>query len=201
MSEEIFQLVEYFWTFQGEGLNAGRRALFVRVPFCNLKCSWCDTEYNSFKKVSFEELKAYALSEESRFAVITGGEPTINKATPRLVEALKECGFTIAIESNGTFPIPYGIDFVTISPKRDANFEIHADAALKCHELKIVVDQDFDFEIARKFQEHEWTKLIQLSLSPEFGNLLESVQKIETFIRSNPRWRLSVQTHKFLGLR
>ena len=70
-----------FWTFQGEGANAGKRALFVRMPFCNLACTWCDTEFNSFKRWSLNEFNDLATSEPSRFAVITGGEPMLNKHT------------------------------------------------------------------------------------------------------------------------
>lgn len=198
---EKLKLVDWFHTFQGEGNNWGRRALFVRLPFCNLKCSWCDTEFNTFKYLTEEEFKQFALSENHRFAVITGGEPTMNKQTPRVIEILKELGYEIAIESNGTFPIPNGIDFVTISPKRDANYKIHPDAALKVNELKIVVDKDFDFDICRNFQEQEWAKITRLTLSPEFGNMEESIKKIEEFIVENPRWRVSLQTHKFMGVK
>lgn len=195
------RLVEMFHTFQGEGKHWGRRAFFVRLPYCNLKCSWCDTSFNQFTKFSEEEFLNEAAKEPHRFAVITGGEPTMNKQTPRIIELLKSKGYEIAIETNGTFPIPDGIDFVTVSPKRDANFEIHADAALKANEVKIVVDADFDFNICKIYQEQEWTKLVRLSLSPEFNNLQESIKRIEEYIVKNPQWRVSLQTHKFMGVR
>lgn len=195
------KLNEVFFTFQGEGEHWGRRALFVRLPYCNLKCSFCDTEFNSFEEWSEEKFKEFAIQEKCRFAVITGGEPTMNKQTPKVIQILKDLGYELAIESNGNFPIPNGIDFVTISPKRDAKYYIHADAALKANEIKVVVDKNFDFDVIRNLQNHEWTKLVRLSLSPEFGNMKESLLEMESFIKENPRWRISLQTHKFMGVR
>lgn len=195
------KLVEWFHTFQGEGANAGRRAFFVRLPFCNLKCSWCDTEFNKFQEIETDHFMLAALAEPSRFAVLTGGEPTMNKQTPQIIEILQQLGFEIAVESNGCFPIPVGIDWVTISPKRDAEYKIHADAAFKASELKYVVDDGFDFNVVREIQSQDWTKLIRLSLSPEFNNFKQNVLKIEAFIKENNRWRISIQSHKFMGLR
>lgn len=197
----MLRLVETFWTFQGEGAHAGRRAFFVRMPFCNLKCSWCDTEFNKYETFTEEEFRAQALAEPTRFAVLTGGEPMMNKQSPRVIEILKELGFEIATETNGTFPILDGIDFVTVSPKRDAAFEIHADAALKVNELKFVIDEPFDMEILKRFQEMDWTKLVRLSVSPEFGNFDASIEKMTAFIKENPRWRISLQTHKWMKVR
>lgn len=197
----MLKLVEVFHTFQGEGVHAGRRALFVRMPFCNLKCPWCDTEFNTFEQWEESDFINFASAEKHRFAVITGGEPAMNKQTPRVIEILKDLGFEIAIETNGTFPIPAGIDFVTVSPKRDAQYEIHSDAAFKCTELKIVVDKNFDFNVLKDFQSRGWPNLIRLSLSPEFNELQENFKQIECFIKENPRWRVSLQTHKFLGIR
>lgn len=197
----MLRLVEWFWTFQGEGYHWGRRALFVRVPFCNLTCSWCDTEFNKFEKITEEDFIEFAKAEPTRFAVLTGGEPMLNKQSPRIVEILKSLGFEIACESNGTAAIIDGIDFVTISPKREADYKIHADAAMKANEVKIVVDDGFDFDVCRNIQDQDWTKLVRLSLSPEFGNFNQSIKRIEDFIKENPRWRISLQTHKWIGVR
>lgn len=197
----MLRLVETFWTFQGEGTNWGRRAFFVRMPFCNLKCSWCDTEFNKYETLDEEEFRRRATEEPGRFAVLTGGEPMMNKQSPRVIEILKELGFEIAVETNGTFPILQGIDFVTVSPKRDAKFEIHPDAALRVNELKFVVDEGFDLEILKRYQDYEWTKLVRLTLSPEFGNFEASLERMTAFIKENPRWRISLQTHKWMKVR
>lgn len=200
----MIHINDVFWTFQGEGKNAGRRALFVRMPFCNIACPWCDTEFNSFREWSKEELTKVAISEPSRFAVITGGEPTFHKHTPDVISLLRfELGFEIAIESNGHFPIPAFVDFVTISPKaytdKKSNhpFYVCEDAWKKASEFKYVVESGFDFDLLKR---HDTSDGRRYSLSPEFGDMKKSVDAITEFIKENPGWQLSLQTHKWLGI-
>ena len=188
---------DMFWTFQGEGFNAGRRALFVRMPKCNLACSWCDTTFDTFEKIPFDDFANFALQEKSKFAVITGGEPLLNKHTPIVVKLLKELDFYLACETNGTQPYVEGIDWVTCSPKRDANYMIHPELREHISELKIVVDKEFDFEILKSFENIPCKKY----LSPEFTEMKENLAKIELFIKENPHWRISLQTHKFVGFK
>lgn len=189
---------DLFWTFQGEGFHWGRRALFVRMPYCNLKCSWCDTEFNTYKRYSPEQFESFMDSEPSRFAVITGGEPMMNKQTPQIIKMLSHRGFHIACESNGTFPILDGIDFATVSPKADGQFEIHPNAFTRASEFKYVVDDHFDFELLKR---HNTKDGRRYSLSPEFNNMARQVERIENFIIKNPDWRLNLQTHKWVGLK
>lgn len=188
---------DLFHTFQGEGFHAGRRALFVRMPYCNLKCSWCDTSFNSYKKWTDGEFLSFAMQEKHRFAVITGGEPTMNKHTPRVIRLLKDSDYTLAIETNGCFPVPMGIDFITCSPKRDAKYLIHPDTYDKVHEFKYVIDKDFDFRTLDRHNVHDGRRY---SLSPEFGNWNESLSMIFEFIKKNPHWRISLQTHKWMSI-
>lgn len=188
---------DVFWTVQGEGTNWGRRALFVRMPYCNLKCSWCDTQFNSYKEWSSESLSRFCDLEPARFAVITGGEPMMNKQTPMLVEMLKKKGFTIACETNGTFPIVDGIDFVTVSPKEEANFIVSHSVLKKANDLKLIVDDAFSFETARHF-ELAAEQHTNLFLSPEHGTMEKSVERILQFQKERPRWRLNLQTHKII---
>jgi organic radical activating enzyme len=189
---------DLFFTIQGEGANAGRSALFVRMPYCNLACSWCDTQFNEYKNVSQSEFITYASSLPIRFAVITGGEPMMHKHTPRVVELLKKIGYEIACETNGTFPIVDGIDFVTVSPKRDAEYKVNAEAWAKASEFKYVVDEGFDFKILDR---HDTKDGRRYSLSPEFGQLQEKALKIAGYIAMHPDWRMSLQTHKFIGVK
>lgn len=186
-----------FWTFQGEGFHSGRRALFVRMPFCNLKCTWCDTEYNTFKLWSQDDLVEFALREKSRFAVITGGEPMMHKHTFWVIHILKQLGFEIACESNGTFPILPGIDFPTVSPKRDSQYKIHPEAMKWAKEFKYVIDEGFDWSVLERHDVHDGRRY---SLSPEFGRFRQSLEEIYDFIKSNPSWRISLQTHKWLEI-
>lgn len=187
-----------FWTFQGEGLYSGRRALFVRMPKCNLRCSWCDTEFDSFKKWSESDLIEVALSEKSRFAVITGGEPLMNRQTPKVVSILKSLGFEVACETNGTWPYVNGIDFVTCSPKRDADYEIHPDLWKAVDEFKYVIDKGFDLSVLERHNNPQ--NRARLTLSPEWNDFKENLSVIFDYIKSNPHWRISLQTHKIMEI-
>lgn len=193
-------ITDVFWTFQGEGHHWGTRALFVRMPFCNLACSWCDTEFNTFKKWSEEEFKAFAQKEPARFAVLTGGEPMMNKHSPRVVQILKELGFYVATETNGMFPIVEGIDFVTCSPKKDKgfNYEIHPEAYPKVSEFKYVVDEGFDFAVLDRHSKDPANQSHRLS--PEYGIKEKSLERIMAYIKEFPRWKINLQTHKQLNV-
>lgn len=194
---------DLFWTLQGEGAHAGRRSLFVRMPFCDLACSWCDTTFNSFVRWQEFDFIRFAAKENAAFAVITGGEPTMHKHTPAVIELLKSLDFEIAIETNGHFPIPSGVDFTTVSPKRDVTkrhpdpYYVCPDAWAKASEFKYVVDAGFDFELLKR---HDTTDGRRYSLSPEFGDFKVSVARIIEFITTYPDWRLSLQTHKWIGI-
>lgn len=199
----LLKINEMFNTFQGEGFHAGRRALFVRMPDCNLDCSWCDTEWKSFKEYSEEQFMDFIQQEKSKFAVLTGGEPLMNKQLPRVINYLKSSGFEVAVETNGTMPPQAGIDWVTCSPKRDAAYKIHPKLAPRVKEYKYVVDKDFDFKILERHNIGQplFTPGRRLYLSPEFGELHENLEKIFNYIKENPNWRISLQTHKTMGIR
>ncbi len=195
-------LNDIFWTFQGEGFNAGKRALFLRLPFCNLACSWCDTTFDTYTSYSLDQIKEIALSEKARFAVITGGEPTMNKHVTILIDLLSTLGFQIAIESNGTFAPPEGNYWYTVSPKREqkvnAPYYIHPEAYWRANEFKYVVDKDFDFNTLERHKDNEDPILY---LSPEFNEMSSNLVKIESYIKENPEWQISLQTHKWMGIK
>lgn len=195
-----FLINDVFWTVQGEGAFAGSRALFIRLPFCNLKCSWCDTEFNTYKKVTTDELLSIFKDEQCRFCVITGGEPTMNKQTPELVSLLKQNGFFVSCESNGTFSPPCEFDWLTVSPKRfqDDPYYVNPTAFTQAHEFKYVVDSEFDFSILQRHTPNDGRRY---SLSPEWGTFSENIQKIINFQKENPSWRISLQTHKIMGVK
>lgn len=192
---------DLFWTFQGEGLNSGRRALFVRMPFCNLACSWCDTTFDTFKPVTQKEFEEYALSEKARFAVITGGEPSMNKHTPIIITWLKGLGFEIAMESNGTFVAPAGVDHLTVSPKKEQKilppYYIEQSNLYRVSELKYIVDDNFDFKILDAVKDLKCHKY----LSPEFNNMTKNLENIFEYIKENPEWKINLQTHKMMNIK
>lgn len=205
---DIYHINDLFWTIQGEGANAGRRALFVRMPYCNLECEWCDTSFNSFQKFSAPEFSAVASKVEwsDRFAVVTGGEPILHKHTPPIVHHLKQMGFEVACESNGTVEseVYRLFDFVTVSPKRQSvlagwpPYHISDAAAKYAHEFKYVVDKNFDWKILERHNVRDGRRY---SLSPEFGRFQESVEEINNFIQRNGAWRISLQTHKWMNVK
>jgi organic radical activating enzyme len=193
-----YLLNDIFWTYQGEGLNSGKRALFVRLPNCNLTCSWCDTKFNTHKAYDRQWINEFIYQENSRFAVITGGEPLMNPQIKDVISLLKEHGFFIACETNGTMPYAPGIDFVTCSPKAQSCFKINAKIRDHVNEYKYVVDEFFEFDLLDRHYNEEGKTYW---LSPEFNTLESSINRISDFIRKNPHWRLNTQTHKFLGLK
>ena len=206
-----YSVKEIFLTLQGEGAQAGRRAVFLRFSGCNLwsgreadraeaACTFCDTDFvgmNGERGGRYRDagLLAEAVAStwgegECRLVVITGGEPLL-QLDPALIEALHARGFSIAVESNGTLPAPPGIDWLCISPK--AGTEIVQRSG---DELKLVWPQpgiDPAELSGWDFRHH----LIQ----PKDGaEREESLAAAIAYVMANPRWRLSLQTHKLLGL-
>ena len=206
MQQQSFKINDIYYTFQGEGRYAGRRALFIRLPFCNLACPWCDTEFNSFSIWSLDKLKDFidGSEEKTKFCVLTGGEPSMNKQTRFIIDFLKDKNFEIAIESNGHFDIDSRIDFVTISPKEYMQvnsdkepFYVCEDAWKKANEFKYVIYKNFNFDILDR---HDVRDGRIYSLSPEFSDMSRQIIVIENYIKSHPGWKLNLQLHKWIDL-
>ena len=195
---EPLKIVDTFFTLQGEGEHWGRRALFVRMPLCNLSCSWCDTKFDTWNEWSLEDFLKFAESEKTRFAVLTGGDRLMNKQSPLVIQALKSLDYEIAVETNGTFPFLPGIDWVTCSPKKDAAYKVHRLLKPSVDEYKYVVDSDFDFTLLDRHKDEEVG--VSLRLSPEWGERDKNMPLILDYIRENPRWKLNLQTHKVIGV-
>lgn len=208
-----YAVKEIFYTLQGEGANAGRAAVFCRFAGCNLwsglerdrataVCKFCDTDFvgvdgtRGGKYVTAAELAAVVVSEwpatakGKRLVVCTGGEPLLQLDEP-LIAALHAEGFEIAVETNGTIAAPVGIDWICVSPKAGA-----ALVQTSGQELKVVVPQALDFEYLNTLDfEH---RFVQAMDGP---SRLENTQFAIDFCLQNPQWRLSVQTHKVIGIR
>ncbi|MEA3066411.1 MAG: 7-carboxy-7-deazaguanine synthase [Sphingomonadales bacterium] len=205
-----YAVKEIFLTLQGEGVQAGRRAVFLRLAGCNLwsgrerdraaaSCRFCDTDFVGTDGEQGGRYPADALAARARetwgegdrpLVVVTGGEPML-QLDPALIGALHGAGFEVAVETNGTLPAPPGLDWICVSPK--AGTEIVQRSG---DELKLVWPQpgidpetllDWDF---RHF-------LIQPLDGPE---LEASTVAAIGYVMRHPRWRLSLQTHKLLGL-
>ncbi len=216
-----YRVNEIFYTLQGEGAHSGIPAVFVRFSGCNLRCPWCDTEFAEYKEMSAKEIVDEMLSlydtpnERRKMCVLTGGEPSLQVDKP-LIDTLHEAGFYICIETNGTHPLPEGIDWITCSPKEGS---LHHSAishqpplALKkVNEVKVVFTGTYDPEIWRKQLEAEHWLLQPLRYNGEWL-LLSGIDDFEIdsndnlddtvrYILAHPFWRLSVQLHKIAGLR
>jgi 7-carboxy-7-deazaguanine synthase len=210
-----YSVKEMFYTLQGEGAHAGRPAVFCRFSGCNLwngreedreaaVCRFCDTDFVGTDGVGggkFASAAALAQavgrlwpSEASararRYVVCTGGEPLL-QLDAEAVEAFHAAGFEVAIETNGTIAPPPGIDWICVSPKADSKLLVQ-----KGNELKLVHPQDgVD---PRTFQDLEFTHLF---LQPMDGLLRRRNQElVVAYCLANPAWRLSLQTHKLLGI-
>ena len=122
---------DIFYSLQGEGHNTGRAAIFIRFSGCNLKCPFCDTDFSRYDELTDDDIIERIKDFPSRFVVLTGGEPSLQVDTP-LIDKLHAHGYEIAMETNGTHPVPAGIDWTTCSPKGVTNIK-------SCDELKVAL--------------------------------------------------------------
>lgn len=194
--EKIYRVNDIFYSLQGEGHNTGRAAVFVRFSGCNLHCPFCDTDFSRYETLTAPEIirrmQAFTpQGEESPIVVLTGGEPTLQVDSDLLV-AIHAAGFPfIAMESNGTKEPPAGLDWLTVSPKENVSVR-------HCSELKVLfngTDEPDDLGIQATYY----------YLQPiDTGNEAENRRMVDgciEYIKAHPRWRLSLQTHKLIGIK
>jgi len=207
-----YSVKEIFLTLQGEGGQAGRAAVFCRFAGCNLwtgreqdrtsaVCRFCDTDFvgtdgpgggkfTTAGALAAAVAAAWRGAPENRLVVLTGGEPLL-QVDGTLVAALRGAGFSIALETNGTLAAPAGIDWVCVSPKSDAPL-----AQTTGQELKLVYPQD-GVDPAR----FEHLAFERFSLQPMDGPERDAATRAAiAYCLAHPRWRLSLQTHKYLGI-
>jgi 7-carboxy-7-deazaguanine synthase (Cx14CxxC type) len=207
-----YAVKEIFLTLQGEGGQAGRPAVFCRFAGCNLwsgreqdragaVCNFCDTDFVGMdgpgggRFASAGDLAAAVEAQwqggvSDRLVVLTGGEPLL-QLDEALIDALHARGFSLALETNGTIAVPPGVDWICVSPKAQAPL-----AQLSGHELKLVYPQP-GVDPAR----FEGLSFERFLLQPMDGPArAENTQAAIAYCLAHPRWRLSVQTHKYLGI-
>jgi 7-carboxy-7-deazaguanine synthase len=209
-----YAVKEVFYTLQGEGMNAGRSAVFLRFSGCNLwsgrldrregigGCAkWCDTDFVGVDGTNGGKYETDALAERVdslwpssdgvKFVVCTGGEPLL-QLDRALIDRLHARGFEIAIETNGTIPVPEGIDWICVSPKAGAELVVR-----EGDELKLVYPQEeLHPESLRGL------RFKHFILQPLDGpSAMENKRKTLDYCLAHPSWRLGVQAHKVLGIR
>lgn len=199
MNQEL-PLMEHFYTLQGEGKYMGHAAYFIRLGGCDVACSWCDVkeswDMNLHPKMSISTICKFIKDSGTQIAVITGGEPTMH-ALESLTSSIKDLGVRTHIETSGTNILTGTWDWICFSPKRFKKpLEEYYSLA---HELKIIITHKNDLRWALEF-ESKMNSNCQLYIQPEWNNRQEMEPLCIDFIKDNPTWALSLQTHKYLGI-
>ena len=196
---EMLPLMEEFYTIQGEGFHTGTAAYFIRVGGCDVGCHWCDVKESwnaelhppTQVDVIVEHAKVYADT-----VVITGGEPLTWDMTP-LTQKLKSNALKVHIETSGAYPVTGTWDWFCLSPKK--NKLPGEDAYAIADELKVIIYNKHDFIFAEE-QAAQVNANAILFLQPEWSKKEEMTPLIVDYVMKNPKWRVSLQTHKYLNI-
>jgi organic radical activating enzyme len=191
--------MEEFYTIQGEGAHTGLAAYFVRIGGCDVGCHWCDVKESWNPDVHpptpIESIVASAKAY-SNTVVVTGGEPLTWNMNP-LVDAFHEVGMAVHVETSGAYPLTGNWDWICLSPKKTAPpKESYYNRA---NELKVIIYNQNDFKWA---EEHaaKVNENCELYLQPEWSKAEEMIPHIVAYVMENPKWKVSLQTHKFMHI-
>ena len=193
-------VMEAFYTLQGEGYHSGKPAYFIRLGGCDVGCVWCDVkeswDASLHTPLSIEKIIGGANKHPGRLAVVTGGEPLMYNLE-KLTNVLHINGFKTNIETSGAYPLSGNWDWICFSPKKfkAALPEFYSAS----HELKVIIFNKSDFKFAEKHAELVNKNCI-LYLQPEWDKQEEMLPLIIDYVKQNPKWRVSLQTHKFLNI-
>jgi len=193
-------VMEAFYTLQGEGYHSGKPAYFIRLGGCDVGCVWCDVkeswDASLHAELSIEKIIDDASKHPGRLAVVTGGEPLMYNLE-KLTNVLHNNGFKTNIETSGAYPLSGNWDWICFSPKKfkAALPEFYSAS----HELKVIIFNKSDFKFAEKHAELVNKNCI-LYLQPEWDKQEEMLPLIIDYVKQNPKWRVSLQTHKFLNI-
>ncbi|WP_417369095.1 7-carboxy-7-deazaguanine synthase QueE [Flavobacterium beibuense] len=195
----MLPLMEEFYTIQGEGYHTGTAAYFIRVGGCDVGCHWCDVKESWNADLHPPTQIEAIVNNAARYAktiVITGGEPLTWDMGP-LTSGLKEKGLKIHIETSGAYPLTGTWDWICLSPKKT---KLPVDEVYnKAQELKVIVYNKHDFIFAEE-QAAKVNKDAILFLQPEWSKKEEMTPLIVDYVMNNPKWRVSLQTHKYLNI-
>jgi 7-carboxy-7-deazaguanine synthase len=197
---QTLPVMEAFYTLQGEGVYQGRAAYFIRLGGCDVGCHWCDVKESWDASLhpsrSVGEIVEEASTAKGRLAVITGGEPLMHDLT-ELCEALKQEGFRRHIETSGAYPLSGEWDWICFSPKK---FKKPLPTFYQqAHELKVVIYHPSDIAWAEEFAQ-QMNPDCALLLQPEWGKADKILPLLIEYVKENPHWRVSLQTHKFMAI-
>jgi organic radical activating enzyme len=196
---EIYPIVEIFHSVQGEGFHSGIPHVFVRFGNCNLRCEWCDTDFLEFEERGLDSIVEEVLSYGCDRVIFTGGEPAMQDLAT-IGNRLKEHGMHLSIETNGTIQVDSVIDWICVSPK-DQVYPNVAIRQITGDELKVVYcGQSLDMydELKEGFSHHFIQPCYIETESVEQNG--RNFQMVEKLVKDNTGWRLSLQTHKWMGV-
>lgn len=197
---KLLPLVESFYTIQGEGYNTGKPAFFIRLGGCDVGCSWCDAKETwnpkKFPPVPIEEIITQTSKYPAKSIVITGGEP-LRYPLDLLCDGLKKLGVEIFLETSASEPLSGRFDWICISPKKNKpplkeNFQF-------ANELKVIIED----ESCLKWAEENRMKVgknCKLYLQPEWSKMHKILPTIIEYVKENPVWNISLQSHKFMRI-
>ena len=187
---------EIFYSLQGEGRFTGTAAVFLRLSGCNLRCPFCDTDYFDGTLMTYDAILTELKRYPSRHLVITGGEPSLQLEAD-FIDMLHGCGYFVQVETNGTHPLPRNVDWITCSPKsKDVVYD-------RVNELKVVFGSDavgddlFLNHISSIEAEEYYLQPCDMGDGAVNADILG---RCVEYIKSNPVWRLSLQTHKLIDI-
>lgn len=202
VNEKITTLpvMEHFYTLQGEGFHQGKAAYFIRLGGCDVGCVWCDVKdsWDSGKHPlrKIEDLISEVKQHPGKIVVITGGEPLMHDLT-ELTEQLHEAGLRTHMETSGSSPLSGNWDWITLSPKKFK--EPLPEVVAHASELKIVVYNKSDFAWAEKWAA-QVSPQCKLYIQPEWSKASSVTPLIIDYIKTHPKWQLSLQIHKYINV-
>lgn len=193
-------VMEEFYTLQGEGFQMGRAAYFVRIGGCDVGCSWCDTkeswDLNKFPPVDVVPLIERVAGTPAKTVVVTGGEPS-RYPLDYFTVGLKKKGITTMIETSGVMPLTGQWDWICLSPKKLS--PPHHSIYSRADELKVIIQHSGDLKWAEK-NAGLVSEDCLLFLQPEWSKTDEIMGQLTEYVMQNPRWRISLQAHKYMNI-
>jgi len=194
-------VMEQFYTIQGEGFYSGRAAYFIRLAGCDVGCVWCDVKESwhsaESQLLEINKIVEKVVSSKANFVVVTGGEPLQQNLT-ELTNQLTLKNIEIAIETSGTYPLNGKVDWYCFSPKK---FKKPISEAYElADELKVVINHPSDFEWAETHAKNLKKPKAKLFLQPEWSKSDHFLPEIIDYVKVNPSWKISLQTHKFMDI-
>jgi organic radical activating enzyme len=199
-SSHLLPIMEEFYSLQGEGIHTGKPAYFLRIGGCNVGCHFCDVkeswDVNKHTLTPVDEIVQRIVANPSEAVVVTGGEPMLYDLD-YLCNELRINGIQLFLETSGSEPVSGEWDWICVSPKR--KHPPLQKVLSQANELKVVICNEEDFEWAEKNAKHVG-EYCHLLLQPEWSSSKIMIPKVVAYILKNPKWRISLQSHKYMDI-